>query len=920
MSVSSNPSETTGTLSNITVEFTAEEKKRLKKYPGDDLNITNMVLNGSTANYPTPKRENPPCYNRIEPEGSKKPLVLQTFKIPSIKLNEEATNESPPIKLASLQDHKQAVEEFMDIVLGETPTKNLSLQMYTKGKHSITPLQNLPPAKIVFSSSKSSWLNRPLLPTPPKATRSSSGILGSLGLSLNSPFSERKFGKKVSMELEAFSEPIRKTQHQEEAIDETLLNPIQVSDLNEKTIYEDSIAEEPVQDPAQDPAVNTAEDIQQTAKSIAEEEAVKVPAVFGKGNRQTVFEQDIDEEKLSAMKVNPVKIQRLTIYEDSMLIEEPTAGSSKASFKSARKTLFESSLDETNNAISDPSQHERTIFKTIIETTSPVAADVSGCFGIRSDSPMELETTQAVARKTEYQEEDIDETWARLKPEVAPNSRQTIYGGTIAIDETTATTSTNEKGIRKTLFDSLIEETCPKIHSEKTFFDLDPEETVAGPKSMTLVKLSEISRASLAARSSKHCQTIFNSDISLTFNTYNQFVDQKSTSELVNGTQFNDIEILETTSELAEKAERLLKNPIATTASTSNLFTKTFQNELIVDATKDDIVESELEEHSSIISLARDAQVGADSMDISLQRRTTLNHSNIQFEASYRLSKAAPQLSDLDMSQPFMSPGIVPPPPEFKSPMVPTVEQPKIDTPKVDKIPLSRKSVITQSSAVKASLKGNFQAHQRQTICEEVNMEIDEPRSAVPSTSSNQTFTLKKRDSMKLMNVTDADIDSFLEDESNPCVNESSMGSREQDMQISYIGNVTSSNQALQDFVNITIQNTSLDLTNNCNTPDLGDFKARDFNTPADLSVRIDNFVGNLEQKARPKPRMEIDEFFENLNIKPVKLKRCPDLNVFGNLLYEAREKSKKIVAEAQAEAKKKYANPELSLQRKLER
>ena len=477
-----------------------------------------------------------------------------------------------------------------------------------------------------------------------------------------------------------------------------------------------------------------------------------------RNSRKTVFESSIDETNIGHIPVPELSINNRMDFEE----DDAAAESLAPNVKKARKTVYEGSMIEDEFAVPQtPASHVKATRKTIFDASLD-------------------ETNNAIKsfiRPAVFTDSKSKDTASHSRANNFESNRATIYEDNISIDETETKTS------RKALFSRANakkpEKSSTSLTSsqpEKTFFDLSIEMTEA--KMPTVEELQDVSGVLRFACNPVLRETLFTNNISIT-SRHDQF--RKSSLMLGDGININDSEMLETTNELAAKAAHLLKNPMATTASTSNLFTKTFQNDSSID----------------------------------------LEVSNV----------TAPNTNE-----------------DFAGP--------------------SRR---------------------------------------------NQTFTLKN-DNTKLMNITDADFVSMIDDESNPCVNESLTATHE--LQTSFNGNI-SYHQALQDFVNITINDLPVNMTID-STPE--NFRNRKFDQPADISVMLDDFVAKLERKNTVKPRLEFDEYLENLNIKPVKIKRLPNMQDIHKMFVQNRERVKQRTAKAQAGVEKRHENPELSFKKKLER
>lgn len=804
-SISSNQSESASgiTLSNMTVEMTADERKRIKKYGADNLNITNMVLDGSLA-VNDDKMIISPRKTMFFHEKPKFSVSLRD----KVLMKQSEAEKANTLVNCSDENSLRLENTERNLLSSSIKTPHQSVNASTSRKHCITPLQSQRPAKIVYTSSKSSWSSKPLnlVSTAPKSTRRSSEILESLGLALDSPVSANKvaFTDECSMEL---------------------------------------------------------------------------AADFAKCPRLTVYEDSISEDTNSKPKVVKGMNNRHTVYAENIKVQDAAAKTSTSQVKSARKTLFEGSMEETNNAIQAP---EKSFFDLSIEAS-------------KSLKLKDLPVVTSDKRETIYTE-DISLTGndhfvarnKRSKVDSNKTNRHTVYEHNIEVevDEAAATTSISQvKSARKTLFEASIDETNNAIQApEKSFFDLSIEATIPGARGMKDFPVNSNKR-----------ETVFSSDISLTCNDH---LGTQNKSPGVNANEPNRQTIHEDSIDVDE--------PSTLRFRTSR---KTF-----FDASIEQI-------HSAI------PPPGKTVFDLSIEAAKNMKLKDLPIVDSDKRGTIFSSDISLTGNDHFVL--------QNKDSRVHASKANRHtvygDNIEVDEAAAATSLHVKNSTFFEGSIEENNSAIKtpNEPSCWHIkshssssDMEMDEPPLSASAADilppENRTFTLKRIDSHRLTNVTDADFDSLIVDESDPCLNQSDSAS--QQMQMSFAGNITNYHQALQDFVNITIQSSPLNMSVDCRTPKRSDFRGRDFDSTADLSARLDNLVINLENKKKVKPRLAIDDFFENLNIQPVKIKRCPDLKNLEKLLKEGIKRTEQVAVQARAEAKKKYANFDLNLKEKLER
>jgi hypothetical protein len=159
----------------------------------------------------------------------------------------------------------------------------------------------------------------------------------------------------------------------------------------------------------------------------------------------------------------------------------------------------------------------------------------------------------------------------------------------------------------------------------------------------------------------------------------------------------------------------------------------------------------------------------------------------------------------------------------------------------------------------------------RKTSYEQVDMDTNVRRTIKP-----------KEDSLKWHNVTDTDL-ALIDDESNPCVVDESAQESSQQLKKARIsiGNISRYEDAIDDFVNLTISSSPLHTTETFDFPTAAAQSKRlscALLPDRDYSQMLDGLIGKLKKKNEPKPRLAIDEYLEKLQIAPVKIERRPDL------------------------------------------
>lgn len=198
-------------------------------------------------------------------------------------------------------------------------------------------------------------------------------------------------------------------------------------------------------------------------------------------------------------------------------------------------------------------------------------------------------------------------------------------------------------------------------------------------------------------------------------------------------------------------------------------------------------------------------------------------------------------------------------------------------------------------------------------VNEDVLMEIDPPREQVsyhPTISvlnitENQTFIVKTDDCRKFMNITDAEIEnSMLLDESCPlhiscATNNSTVNESGQAVvPMNCSTNNSSYIHALQDFVNLSIMKSPLNLSiaiPQSSEPML--IVKPEIPPPIDYCAKLDELLEALE-KDKPPPRLEIDDFMEKMNVHPTKYPHYPQLEP-DYLINKMNEVKSEVAREA---------------------
>lgn len=587
----------------------------------------------------------------------------------------------------------------------------------------------------------------------------------------------------------------------------------------------------------------------------------------------------------------------------------------------SRKTLFYSEIDETI-VTSKPKDVRESIHELEIEEPKPTTiqqptfeedADES-----YASAPMDItlagfrgRIVAPATRKTFYNGE-IDETLVSNRREsrditlagpsdriVPPsrNTRQTIYNS--EIDETLV----NDR--RQSRFDVQDEE--PSSHPEEINVSMevnetrmhnsslpDLEETSVGNNSMTSMILEGPEGPSSTSKlPSRSRDTIYNDDLSFTC-TPAVLETLRREAQLMNCTKISDGGLLETTNELAEKADRLLRDPMAT-GSTGNLFEKSIQED-------DSMTEAACPLRRIASEMYDRAMSSSFTSSDGPWKSTSFNEDSKSISMDVIAALATAPSFRID-DQRYMNASTL----ELKSEANNDVS-------------------INVDPGIATSF--NIEDDYRQLIDEAaggLSVEVTEDIGIATAMAPWRPTTFSVLNgSQQLMNVTAADFTAMLEDTSNPCMSEVSGTDNSlvnNTFQVSFGENTSQYQRALQDFVNITIMNSPLDQSTMSPRPTGGPVKIKPvkLEAPVDYRARMEDFMTTLKKKEVEPPKTDMDEYLEKLNIQPITIK-MPEIfqpDYFEKRLAAQRENLARERREqkAQEEALKKSQQPEIPLQ-----
>lgn len=805
---------------------------------------------------------------KIFESQTEKPKVLQFSKLIANESNMHL--DSPPIKPPKMQNQKQVVNEIMEFIMTDTPIKKLCQQMSSSKKHNITPMQN-PPPKVIFSSTKSNW-NRhtSYIPTPIKS-RSSSELLKSLGLDLESS------GENSPMDLEiSKKQSTRKTIHQEQDIDETLQEPQRVrTKLSRETLVGESNI------------------------SIIKSE---IDPELRQKARKTLFESDIDET-LSQGRIAESKVEETTsasiinehvgpiIYEDDdMELEMVTDGTAEMPIEPVYTNNdcrdISKKLDEDVDPFVHVSGANASTFQNALQdfVNLPFINSLlnSSAISQTPETPLtersfDISLAIDFDSKTQNLHQNIDELLQRPKSDHIKASRETIYSNNISIINEPVAVPSLQKKSRNTLFGGDINQTIT-------------QEMLFQPKTEDVPIARKYARKTVYDEESMELEMV-------TEDTANKSIMPVHTNsgKRDDNKKFMNITDANLVSLLAEESnpidhescsnESQMQVSLSVNAPSNHLNNVTIMNPPL-NSTPAPLTPDEMrrDQSSRYVKFNRESFNGNDisineASHVSLfqnSARKTLFGGEIDEKPSHEVS------------------------PEFET----------------------RKS--TSTSIVLKHIRETIYEDEdipcarqrlplRKTVYEEENMELEKEVAEDEDVPIEPVykFIVNRDDSRKLMNITDAEIVSILDDESDPCLTvadesqeQFSFGVNESQMHVSFGANASVYQNALQDFVNITIMNSPLNASAFSQTPKMPfTARSREISSPIDYSVKFDELLETLEEKAVEKPRLEIDDFLEKLNIKPVMITFHPELqpDYSDMMMAEMKERLARERAERKA-------------------
>lgn len=893
----------------------------------EDMNITsdNSAQNSS---YNLRNKKKSSGESKLLPKVFKQPDVPKMmFPGHNLLANVSDINlDSPPMKPANLQNQKQDLNDFMDFLVTETPTKNLCHQMCMVKKRIITPLtsQEQPSTKIISSSATRQRVKEPL-----ENTNLSCYILKDIGLDLDilpdHSLKEPQSDMHTSLSLEQQSQNRR-----------TIVNYVDISTDENKTFSANTVRKSLFEVDG-----TISEDIKPQDLDISEintgfnqkSMAQECSNVDDNANRssyksQTVFESDISLDDLvyekfflSSTKVNDVTDTTTELARKAArLLSNPMAGTasnsnsynpdadislnapskspnfmSNTSRTSSRKTVFmqDMSLQEPSVLRSGENgtfKSCKSIENTCKHENAAIAFDMSGknlTGGAQAAFYEHSESLQSISKKsgTSCRKTVFTQDMSLQEPSILESEEETASCQTNQNQSKHASTAIDidisgierTEGAQSSFYENSMEEEKKSTVPSKPF-NLSSRGTIHYSNAIMETSTATFSKFA-KPQSSKQRQTVYN----------NAHMDETNLDEETKGFLTNELQ-LELKTRNREESTALMQ-PL----STASIYDNERDHNCKV---QEDLMDHHNQSHENF-HRNRKTMNDEEEMDISSHARSLLDAKNVSEtsvatitgDRKTRLTEptnmnGCKTVYDFEIQE------------ETLVELLPNVS-------KFEEGQNYHKTVSGKSSLNLSIPSSNMPSLSRiytppvdfQTIEQENGSTTEDRRFHlnrasllrrsvfVPSNTSFPSFCQEPEkqisnelEGKRFLNITDAEFRSFIDDESNPCLSETGDTHRNQTPSTSNLN--TSYQNALHDFINMTIMDSPLHTT----VPLIPNLQIRERlatgndSPPIDYCAQLDDLVAKLETNDKIQPRLPIDEYLEKLNIKPVTIKYMPQM------------------------------------------
>lgn len=962
--ISSSTSNSGFSIDNMTVELNADEKKRIKKYGIDNLNITNMQMDttlskkSEDANKPISlmgksnleKKDSiesslssytndislsiesdeasfvksdrnidcskkpmnvflgPKRYRtRLRADDNKDqqvfkqpgiPVIPRVFRLSSSTLDVDMNVDSPPIKPLHLPNQKQVLDDYMELMVTETPTKNLCSSMCMTRKHSITPL-NMPPPKVLFSSSKTDWKTR----TRPNE------FLKSLGMDLdpvNDDCEETTHNSVISIEAPAPSKgSARKTLFESEPLS-AACTPMETEEKSFFDLEDETVA---------------------ATKNMTLVKLKDIAAPIQEDVRNTTFSKDIsytesfserNGEKsgncsFNRTKANETDTLETTIELATRLLEAPMVTTASTSNLFSRTFQQEASInldDSLAKTIRDESLNMSVQYHHQISNRQ-ISSSVRGTIYSQNMSlysdPEEKSQNDAKTEEIVNGPLSINVSGVEPSVEIQGRNRLTVYNNSIEeenhpLPSPKEPTRVKSKDLRRTILDvdtaivtSPIIDAYQKPNKNRATVYANVSITERNANESNLF-LKPIPLPKKPSRGTIFANESMDQTISTPADTSMSMEIQLPKSRL---TIFNNDSIIETDN---IEPSLIMRESVGTSLH-PRVAEKTQMREEEIHGRESIVDESDISERPVSPFIPSQPRLTCyegqmdetcNNIDVAETRDNFYNHSKMQLDVSQQFVMDGDLRYSVNLSREDIK--LLPQKRNaqqrpIESLYVPTEELQEVFEPEMDIAEVTENTEATlRNSVIVKAPAGNVTFYTN----DEMEMENPIKQSTVSSTAKNSSIVRVEEN--KLLNITSAEIVSLIDDETSPSFLEESNRSDIQPLHVSLGSDLSCYQKALQDFVNVTITNSPLNMSLTLNNPsDKSKCTLHEVPARIDYNSKLSELMAGLEKKNdKVKPKLAIDDFLERLNIKQIKIPKLPELEE-GYLLNKYRETKEKL-------------------------
>lgn len=856
---------------------------------------------------------------------SKKPKIQQpkipkVFKmsIPSSLEDSNMNLDSPVLKPPQIMNQKLAVEDFVDFMITETPTKNLCRQMCATKKHD-TPSSRT--KKVIFSSTrfdgKLNMDKTQVTTTSSRPLRKTMDIFDELGLNLDKPgTAAQKKTESISMDITEAKEniePSRKTIHQTDSIESSILAPEDITSntdgQNRQTIFQKDISFEVPSNPACNNADKQSANTQHTFFDLDIDETVAVTKsmtlmrlkdipvapLAGKKteSRETIFSNDISYTCHIGEQPSSQKSSRQTTFECSNIDQTAVLGTTAELALEADDLLRNPLVTASNSNLFSQSFHPD---ESLLESFREMSTVENSLYVERDHHQQSLQMEAVVDTSGRM---NLTDLVAEQPSSKTVQSRGTIYCDNDTMNITSANRIQDYASVQPNMSASKIRESPEQhVYVQKTSvadsnFPSHARATIYNDNnSMDITKTSPMKEQSRSS-ASKSSNTYMNR-----LNIYTDDTNISGVEPTVN-ISFDCQKQNRSNSELpAMRPQHEFKKPIRATIFESEAMNETLIREIQTmkettsvarskaapkisiyqdESIKEEVRNSLTNQDHKIVDMIDD-----DDDDVIVKaRRATLTTRVSIFEDT-----------PIDVYEKTISvqpSGLTSPIPEPKRLSVYGQHEMDIES----TVTFQRKSVIVCHSTIEPpsmdiSNCGNFAENVRKTIadidttdtlpamCTTRDFQLAEcfqKSKVVDNIERRKTYTIRQCDDSK-HNITDSEM--LLYDESEitlePCLDTSDTPTNDQSPMCYGLDR----SDAFKDLINITIKNLSFASPSSYNESANASWRE---SPSKSIDERFDELLESIECKSEPPIKLELDAYLEKLNIQIPKIQYRPELD-----------------------------------------